>query len=608
MPFGTRILDDGRINFRLWAPSARAVELHLQGSNEKFRLAMAREAQGWFTLTTSLAAPGYRYRYRIDQKIFIPDPASRFQPDDVHDSSQIIDPESWQWKDKDWKGLPWEKTVLYQLHVGTFSKEGTFTELKMRLDYLVDLGINAIQLLPIADFAGHYNWGYDGVLPFAPASRYGSPDDLKDLIDTAHSKGLMVFNDVVYNHFGPEGNYLHHYAPRFFSNRLSTPWGKAINFDGKDSGWVRRFFIDNALHWLEEYHFDGLRLDAVHTIRDDSKRHFLHDLAEAVREGPGQQRQIHLVLENDHNSSHYLRPDPTAPNWHYNAQWNDDLHHSLHVLLTGEDSGYYQDYIEQPHYHLGRCLAEGFAYQGERSAFRGDQPRGQSSADLPPTAFVSFLQNHDQIGNRALGERLSNLCAPEALRAATIILLLSPSPPMLFMGQEWASQLPFTYFVDFPDDLGRRVARGRLKSFAGFREFRDPKMKAKIPLPNAVETYRSAVLDWDELKDPPHVDWLTLHRKLLRIRRERICPKLNDIKGRQPRCRIFGNQVLFMQWTLGDESVLTMIANLGNEAVTAEIDDEGELLYANAEELVPWQEEGVLEPWAVFFLIKENCS
>ncbi|TAK63032.1 malto-oligosyltrehalose trehalohydrolase, partial [Methylobacter sp.] len=578
MPFGTHLRDDGKVTFRLWAPGADKVELSLQGSAPEIRLLMTPEANGWYGITTELAGIGFYYQYLINGKHYVPDPASRYQPEDVHGSSQVIDPNDWQWQDRDWKGRPWEEAVFYELHVGTFTEEGTFAGVKKRLDYLADLGVTAIQLMSIADFPGQRNWGYDGVLPFAPDSNYGTPDELKDLIATAHAKGLMVFNDVVYSHFGPEGNYLHLYAPAFFTDRFHTPWGDAINFEHH---WVRWFFIHNALYWLEEYHFDGLRFDAIHAIFDDSSPDFLEELAEAVRLGPGYDRAVYLVLENDNNAACYLRRDPSLPHRYFDAQWNDDLHHVLHVLLTGETTGYYQDYSQQPLRHLGRCLTEGFAYQGELSAYQDSKQRGEPCSDLPLTAFVSFLQNHDQVGNRALGERISNLCNPDALSAATAILLLSPSLPLLFMGQEWACSQPFTYFVDFPDDLGDEVNLGRLQEFAKFSEFNDPESRLKIPLPNTVQTYQAAKLAWDEVDRESHRQWLDYHRELLRIRNRHIAPRIKGIVVGQAHYRLFADSALTVQWRLNDGSTLTLAANLGNDPAKVECSCDGEVLFVS---------------------------
>jgi maltooligosyltrehalose trehalohydrolase len=602
MPFGTHLRDDGKVTFRLWAPGADKVELSLQGTAPEIKLLMTPEANGWYGITTELAGIGFYYQYLINGKYYVPDPASRYQPQDVHSSSQVIDPNAWQWHDQDWKGRPWEEAVFYELHVGTFTEEGTFAGVKKRLDYLADLGVTAIQLMAIADFPGHRNWGYDGVLPFALDSSYGTPDELKDLIETAHAKGLMVFNDVVYSHFGPEGNYLNLYAPAFFTDRFHTPWGDAVNFEHH---WVRWFFIHNALYWLEEYHFDGLRFDAIHAIFDNSSPDFLEELAEAVRLGPGYDRPVYLVLENDNNAARYLKHHPELPYRYFDAQWNDDLHHVLHVLLTNESTGYYQDYTQQPLRYLGRCLTEGFAYQGEASIYQDGKLRGEPSSELPLTAFISFLQNHDQVGNRALGERISNLCNPEALRAATAILLLSPSLPLLFMGQEWASGQPFTYFVDFPDDLGDEVNLGRLQEFAKFSEFNDPESRLKIPLPNADQTYRAAKLAWEELDREPNQQWLDYHRELLSIRSRHITPRIKGIVVGHAHYRLFNDKALTVQWQLNDGSTLTLAANLGNDPAKVDCSCDGDVLFASDSDVDKNLGQGNLGPWSVVFYLKK---
>ncbi|MDD5411273.1 MAG: malto-oligosyltrehalose trehalohydrolase [Methylobacter sp.] len=605
MPFGAHILDDGRVNFRLWAPGADKVELCLQGDAPEIILSMAAEAGGWYGIITELAGNGFYYQYRINDRRYVPDPASRYQPQDVEGSSQIIDPDSWQWQDAAWKGRPWEEAVFYELHVGTFTEQGTFAGVKERLDYLVDLGVTAIQLMPIADFPGRHNWGYDGVLSFAPDSSYGTPDELKDLIETAHAKGLMVFNDVVYSHFGPEGNYLHLYAPEFFTDRFHTPWGDAVNFVPEHDHWVRRFFIHNALYWLEEYYFDGLRFDAVHAIFDDSSPDILEELAEAVRLGPGYDRHVYLVLENDNNAARYLRHDPSLPHRYFDAQWNDDMHHVLHILLTGESTGYYQDYMQHPLRHLGRCLTEGFAYQGEESAYRNRKQRGEPCSDLPLTSFVSFLQNHDQIGNRALGERISDLCTQEALHAATAILLLSPSPPLLFMGQEWACSQPFTYFVDFPEELGEQVNQGRLQAFAKLPEFSADDMRQKIPLPNTVQTYQAAKLAWDELELEPHQQWFDYHRELLRLRHRHICPRLKGMASGSAQYRLLNDTALTVRWRLNDGSTLILVANLATKPARVDCPCAGEVLFASDSDVNQNLRQGSLSPWSVIFYLEE---
>jgi malto-oligosyltrehalose trehalohydrolase len=554
---------------------------------------MQRGEKGIFSVTAT-AGPGARYRYRIDGEQDVPDPASRYQPEDVHGPSQIVDPESFDWRDEDWKGRAWEETILYELHVGSFTPEGTFAGVKEKLDYLVDLGVTAIELMPLSDFPGGRNWGYDGVLPYAPDSSYGTPEELKDLIQTAHEKGLMVFLDVVYNHFGPEGNYLNSYAPQFFTGRHETPWGAAVNFDGEGSEHVREYVIHNALYWIEEYHIDGLRLDAVHALYDDSEKHVLEDLAERVQDGIGRDRHVHLVLENESNDAHYMRSGL------YKAQWNDDFHNALHVTLTGETSGYYGGYSDAPMRHLVRCLGEGFAYQGEPSLYREGEKRGEPSADLSPTSFVSFLQNHDQVGNRAFGERISDLASPEAVRAAAAIYLLSPQIPMLFMGEEWAAEEPFLFFCDFEEDLAPLVTEGRRAEFASFPEFDDPETRERIPDPNHGETFEKSVLDWDGAGE--HRNWLEFYRELLRLRREEISPRLRNLPGGETAYRLVGDRGVRVQWTLGD-GLLTLMANLDEEPQAGFEQATGKLLYATDGAT---ENERELPPWSVAWYLRES--
>ena len=565
MPFGPRRLSNGRVQFRLWAPAQKAPRLQLSDGGTEHLLAMQSGEAGWFEVTTDGVESGQIYRFRLDDGLCVPDPASRFQPADVHGPSELIDPAAYRWQHADWRGRPWEEAVIYELHVGSFSPEGSYEGIIQRLDHLVDLGVTAIELMPLADFPGKRNWGYDGVLPFAPDSAYGRPEDLKRLIDAAHGRGLMVFLDVVYNHFGPDGNYLHAYAPSFFTPRHHTPWGDAINFDDDDSATVRAFFIHNALYWLEEYRFDGLRFDAVHAIHDDSEPHILEALADAVRGRLGHERHIHLVLENEANQARFLARDAQGHAPAYDAQWNDDFHHAAHVLVTGESEGYYTDFSEEPLHLLARCLSEGFAYQGDPSLFKQGEPRGEPSAHLPPGAFVNFLQNHDQIGNRALGERLSVLAPEPRLRALTEILLLSPSPPMLFMGQEWASRRPFLFFCDFAGDLGDAVREGRRKEFAAFAAFADPEARARIPDPVDPATFAASGLDWAELAQPEPARWLALHRELLRLRAAHIVPLLRI--GHPTAAAEITGSLLAVDWDWPDGRRLSLTANLADDAV-----------------------------------------
>jgi maltooligosyltrehalose trehalohydrolase len=600
MPFGAKYCPGSGVRFRLWAPQSKEVGLCLwqEDQAEECR-GMSKVDEGWFESVHHDARPGSRYKFQIDGGIKVPDPASRFQPDDVHGPSEVVDPAAFDWQDINWQGRPWEEAVIYELHLGTFTPEGTFAAAEKRLPYLAELGVTAVELMPVADFPGARNWGYDGVLQFAPDSWYGRPEDLKHLIQTAHGLGLMVFLDVVYNHFGPEGNYLHAYAPQFFTKRHRTPWGDAINFDGPDSRPVRDFFINNALYWLNEFHFDGLRFDAVHAIVDDSKPDILTELAGEVRKRVQPGRHVHLVLENDNNAARYLRRSDGTKT--YDAQWNDDIHHSLHVVLTGEKDGYYADYADFPVRHLGRCLTQGFDYQGESSAFRDGERRGEPSRDLPLASFVSFLQNHDQIGNRAFGERIGKLADERALRAGVTMLLLAPSPPLLFMGQEFKASTPFLFFCDFEGDLSKAVTEGRRNEFARFAQFTDPAARAQIPDPSARETFEGSKLDWQSASQPGHQEWLEFYRKLLKIRHHEIVPRIQDLTGEAAQFEVIGDRGLLGTWNLRAGEKLRLIANFSDKPIAAPVVPAGRVLYATG--LTPTVGLNPLPEWsAVWFL------
>ncbi|WP_431854414.1 malto-oligosyltrehalose trehalohydrolase [Azospirillum sp.] len=600
MPFGAEVLGDGTVRFRLWAPGVESVSLWLDTAAEL--LPMLRQGAGWFEWTTAQAQAGTRYRFVLPDGLRIPDPASRWQPEDVHGPSEVIDPATHRWQDTDWHGRPWHETVLYELHVGTFTPEGTFRAAIGKLDHLAELGVTAIELMPVSDFPGRWNWGYDGVLPYAPDSAYGRPEDLKALVDAAHAHGLMVFLDVVYNHFGPEGNYLNAYAAAFFTERHHTPWGAAINVDGPDSATVRDFFIHNALYWIEEFHLDGLRFDAVHAIPDDSDKPFLEELAERVAGLTGGKRHVHLVLENDDNASRFLEQTATTPRW-YTAQWNDDLHHGLHAAASGEAGGYYADYADDPE-KWARALAEGFAFQGDPSAYREGEPRGEPSAHLPATSFVSFLQNHDQIGNRAFGERIGAIAPHAAVRAATAIYLLGPQIPMLFMGEEWAAPQPFPFFADFGGDLADAVREGRRAEFAKFPEFQDPGSRDRIPDPIAEETVRSAVLDWSLRNRPPHADWLAWVRLLLTLRSVEVTPRLANMPGGTGAYEVVGRGGLSVRWRLGDGSTLHLRANLSGTPVPGLAEPPGRLLWTEGDGV----RDGALSAWSVIWSIEEPTA
>ena len=549
MPFGAQ-RDAHGVRFALWAPAATRVALHIEPHARP--LAMTRDAAGWFRAHTSTPV-GTRYLFRIDDRVDVPDPASRFQPEGVAGASEVLDAGDYLWHDGDWRGRPWHEAVIYELHVGAFSKSGNYAGVRARLDELVDLGVTALELMPLADFAGARNWGYDGVLPFAPARAYGRPEELKALIDAAHMRGLMVILDVVYNHFGPAGNCLAQYAPQFFSRARRTPWGDAIDFDGPASATVREFFLHNALYWLEEYHFDGLRLDAVHAIIDESSPHILAELAARVAAGPGSTRAVHLILENDSATSGgdsradtalaAVQPPLRAG---YRAQWHDDLHHALHVALTRETSGYYARFAAKPLAQVAAAL------------------RGRSAR---PLESVVFVQNHDQIGNRADGARLTQMLAQSshsltdtealaALRAATALILLAPMVPLLFMGEEWGARTPFPFFCDFPEPLATAVRAGRREEFARFPAF----AAADIPDPLAPATFARAVLTAPAAGDRAAAATLAFYRTLLRIRREQLMPLLGaDVEVLHAAC---SEETVYAAWRLQDGSHWHVVANL----------------------------------------------
>lgn len=533
---GAHLLDATSARFALWAPDARSVSLQLE---QQPAVELLPEADGWFTGLAPCQA-GDRYRYRIDDTLQVPDPASRYQPEGVQGPSQVVDTTSYTWRHP-WQGRPWHEAVIQELHVGLL---GGYAGVMRELPRLAEIGITAIELMPLGAFPGTRNWGYDGVLPFAPQHTYGSPTELCRLIDEAHGHGLMVLLDVVYNHFGPDGNYLHQYASTFFREDRQTPWGAAIDFRRPQ---VREFFIQNALMWLCDYRFDGLRLDAVHAIDQPD---FLIELAQRVRAAVAPGRQVWLVLENEHNQASLLEQG-------FDAQWNDDGHNALHVLLTGETEGYYADYKDRPIEKLARSLSEGFVFQGQ--ANRHGTPRGEPSGHLAPSAFVLFLQNHDQIGNRAMGERLTRLCPPPALRAATGLLLLAPMIPLLFMGDEEGSRRPFLFFTDHHDELADAVREGRRAEFAHFAAFADPAQRERIPDPNAQATFDASQLAAQEVV----AGWHGLYQRLLTLRHLHLTPRLPG--SRALGATVLGERALTARWRLGDGSQLRIDLNLASE-------------------------------------------
>ncbi len=588
--FGTAIMDRA-VHFRLWAPKTESVSVVL---NEEITIPMKRTSDGWYELVTSDAKVGTPYKFSLaSDSLQVPDPASRYQPFDVHGPSEVTDPDRYVWRDRAWQGRPWEECVLYEIHIGTFTSQGTFLAAIERLDWLADIGITAIEIMPVADFPGKRNWGYDGVLLFAPDSSYGRPEDFKALIDAAHARGIAVLLDVVYNHFGPDGNYMPSYSP-VFTERHHTPWGAAVNYDAAGSEIVREFIVENAMYWIEEFHLDGLRLDAVHAIKDDSAKHMLQEIADRVRRLP-LGRPVHLLLENEENQASRLDRGAGGEPANYTAQWNDDVHHVLHCAASGEGSGYYAAYLDDTA-KLGRALAEGFAFQGELMDYRGSA-RGEPSSHLPPTAFVSFIQNHDQVGNRAFGDRITSFAPLPAVRAIVSIYLLLPQIPMIFMGEEFAADQPFPFFCDFEPGLAKLVREGRRNEFAKFAEFQSPVSRERIPDPTSEETFLSAKLDWTRATDNGHGDWVNFYRELLSVRRREIIPRLKGAQCGQ--YEVLDAGAVRVRWRMGDGAQLTLTANLGPADLTIPTAPVGRPLWGSAA-----GNAGALAPWSVIWAIE----
>jgi 1,4-alpha-glucan branching enzyme/maltooligosyltrehalose trehalohydrolase len=583
MTFGPAFTEEGTL-FRLWAPLHESVSLKIEGDEP--RLMQAAE-DGWHWCTVTDARPGTRYRFLLPDGREVPDPASRFQPQDVHGPSEVVDLSSYRWETGGWTGRPWEEIVIYELHIGCFTPEGTFKAAIERLDHLRSLGVTALQIMPLGEFPGRYGWGYDGVLPYAPDASYGRPEDFMALVDAAHERGICVFLDVVYNHFGPDGNHIPAYAP-LFTDHHKTPWGHGVNYDGDGSQMIREFIIENAIYWITEFRLDGFRFDAVHAIKDDSSEHLLHALAHRVRAAAGN-RHDHLIVENEENDSDLLQRDENGEARLFTAQWNDDVHHVLHIAATGETFGYYADYAGDAG-NLGRALAEGFVFQGEHMPYRGGS-RGKKSGHLPPTAFVSFIQNHDQIGNRALGDRIMASSPADAVRAVTSIYLLAPEIPMLFMGEEWGAEEPFPFFCDFDEDLNAKVRKGRREELS-----RLPGFDADDLLdPTAPSTFAAAKLDWSKLASSRTLDF---YRTLLELRRRKIIPFL---KGAGSAVHRSAGSAIAVDWTLAGNRRLHLRANLGNEAaVLSEEQDEGETIFR-----LGHRDSDGLAPWTVIWSMSE---
>jgi maltooligosyltrehalose trehalohydrolase len=550
--------------FRVWAPNAASIQVVLETPRESTSPhPMQQTPEGYFEVLIPTARHGDLYRYLLDGNTGpFPDPASRFQPYGVHGPSQVIDPSLFPWTDQQWTGRPLRDLVIYELHTGTFTPEGTFAALAGKLPYLRDLGISAIELMPVADFPGNRNWGYDGVSLFAPARCYGTPDDLRRLIDAAHHENLAVLLDVVYNHFGPDGAYQGAFSPYYFTSAHKSPWGDGINLDTAHSGPVRQFILENALRWIHEYHFDGLRLDATHALVDTSPTHILAELASAVRQS-ATPRAL-LAAEDTGNLAHMIQPSDTG-GWGLDAIWSDDFHHQMRSALAGDRDGYFQDFQGTAN-EIVETARKGWFFTGQHSPYFNAE-RGSDPTGLPYDRFVFFIQNHDQIGNRAYGDRLHHSIPLPAYKAATTLLLLLPETPLLFMGQEWAASSPFLYFTDHHEALGRLVTEGRRREFARFAAFSNPSARASIPDPQAPRTFADSHLRWDELTSEPHASVRRLYRMLLHLRHSHPALSEPGTSGDLDLIALDSNVIVLRRSAAG-QSLLAIIRLHGSGGVT----------------------------------------
>jgi len=572
--WGAEYLDDGAVRFRVWATGQETVALRIGGEDR----AMQASGDGWFELRVPQVLPGAEYNYVLADGTVVPDPASRAQTAGVDGPSQVCDPQSYQWQHPQWRGRPWRETVVYEMHFGTFTPEGTFRSAIEKLPYLADLGVTMLEVLPVSQFGGQRGWGYDGVLLYAPHSAYGTPDDFKAFIDAAHGLGLSVVLDIVLNHFGPEGNYLPLLSPDFFHEARLTPWGAGIAYDVDAA---RRYIIEAPLYWLKEFNLDGLRFDAIDQIEDVSEKHALIEIAERIR-AEITSRPLHLTTEDSRNVI-FLHPreeDGSTPL--FTGEWNDDFHNAVHVFATGETHAYYQDFARQPEKLIARVLAEGFAYQGEVSPQSGEK-RGVGSRGQPPVAFVDFIQNHDQVGNRAHGERLVSLAGVERTQALLATLLLSPHIPLLFMGEEYGETHPFLFFTDFHGSLAKAVRDGRAKEFEGHSGYDGE----SVPDPNAETTFTMSKLDWNKPESEAGKRWLALTKTLLALRHQHIVPLLADAGGNSGHIVDTAEGFFAVSWTF-PQGTLSMALNINDEP-QALPDLPGEVIFAspNATQALP---------------------
>ncbi len=579
--------------FQLWAPACAGVHLHLEGRE----LPMIKGARGFHHLDVAALPAGTRYRYHLPNGRLIADPASRFQPEGLEGPSELIDPESYHWHDSGWQGRPWHEAVIYEIHIGAFTSAGDWEAAAERLPDLAALGITAVQIMPVAQSYGCFNWGYDGVMWYAPHAAFGRPEAMKAFVDQAHQLGIMVFLDVVYNHFGAVGNELPNLGP-MLSPRHSGPWGDGINLDDEDAEVPRAFIVENALYWLEEYHLDGLRLDAVHEMHDDSPTHILQLLAAEAR-AAHPDRQLHLICENSDNDPRFLMRGRQGRPRHFTAQWNDDLHHALHSRVTGETTGYYADFAPAALPLAGfdtltRALAEGYAFQGEMKQHEGER-RGSASGHLPPLAFISYMQNHDQIGNRVHGSRIHHYTDWDRVQAFATIVLLAPQIPLIFMGDEIRAETPFPFFADAPADLQPKLHEGRKSELKSTPEHDDPQSPdvEDTPHPSDIRTFMQAKLDWDRPLGPDGVATRAFYRDLLDIRQVQLVPRLDGIGGHSATVDLQPNGAIHARWRLGDGSLWQMRINLHDRpASIAPL--QGRLVWRSGQ-----CEDDQLGPWSV---------
>jgi maltooligosyltrehalose trehalohydrolase len=555
---GAELIQNG-VSFRTWATDKKSVSVVLLDAEKKpiRELPLNRDQDGYYTGEDPEAVAGMLYQYRLDNQL-LPDPASRFQPFGVHGPSQIATPDTFVWSDQAWTPPRLSELIIYELHIGTFTSSGTFRAVVEHFDHLLRLGVNTIELMPIADFPGGRNWGYDGVLLFAPCQAYGTPDDLRFLVNAAHNAGLAVILDVVYNHLGPDGNYLGSYSKKYFDNEHHTPWGLAFNFDGPEASPVRSFFLENPIYWREEFHFDGFRLDATQAIPDTSKKHVIQEITEEVQARGG------LVICEDPRNERNIILARSSGGYGCDAVWADDFHHVVRTLMTRENEGYL-GYFEGTPQQLLATIREGWLFTGRLQ--KDGIPRGTKAIDIEPEHFVVCISNHDQVGNRAFGDRLHTIISAESYRAASALCLLAPYTPMLFMGQEWACSSPFCYFTDHEPVLGHNIAKGRRKEFEQFSAFRDPDKRERIPDPQAEPTFFQSKLHWDEISAPNHQPFLRLYQDFIRFRQA----KLRDRRRGTWKIELVADQTLALRYSPPESSEVLILVQLNSVKTSLDI-------------------------------------